>query len=266
MKGKEKGKMRVLLLGPTGRIGKYFREDYFTHGYNKDYELILGVRDKTKIQDSRFEIRFAEISNLDSLKEAMKGVDIVLNLAANSNPEAEFRDLIEPNLIGTFNILEAARLMNVKRVIMASSIHAVKGHDEDKVVKEIDAPRPLNYYGATKAFVEAMCHVFYKKYGMSCFAIRIGAYVSDDMRQTVCFTRDNYDYVISQRDMAQLFHKAIIAPLKIKYAVFSGSSDNKKKRLDLEFTKKTLGYKPEDDAYELCEECKKIVKETTGGK
>lgn len=251
---------KVLLLGPTGRIGKNFREDYFSHNYKKDYDLILGVRDKTKIQDSRFEIRYADLANIESLKEAMKDIDVVLNLAGNSNPEAEFKDLIEPNLLGTFNILEAARLAGVKRVIMASSIHAVKGHDEKKVVKEIEAPRPINFYGATKAFIEAMCHVFSKKYNLSCFAIRIGAYVSDDLREQVCFTRDNYDYIISQRDMAQLFHKSILAPSKLKYAILSGSSDNKKKRLDLECTKKLIGYSPEDDAYKLCEECKKNKK------
>lgn len=250
-------KLKILLLGPTGRIGKNFINDYYTHGYDKDYDLILGMRSPDKLKDSRFEIRYADLSNIDSLKKAFEGIDIVLNLAANADPNAEFEDLIGPNIIGTHNLFETARKSKVKRVIMASSVHAVKGYHEENVVKENDSPRPVNFYGATKAFVEAMCHVYHKKYNLSCFAIRIGAYVSDDMRETVCFTRDNFDYVISQRDMAQLFHKAILAPLDIKYAILSGSSDNKKKFLDLEYTKKIVGYKPEDDSYEMCNEIKK---------
>lgn len=253
-------KLKVLLLGPTGRIGKNFVNDYFTHNYNKDYEMILGMRDPKKISDVRFEIRFVDLSDIESMKKAMSDIDVVLNLAANAKPESEFKDLVEPNIVGTYNLLEAARLTKVKRVIMASSVHAVKGYKEDAIVKEFDAPRPENFYGATKAFVEAMCHVYYKKYNLSCIAIRVGAYVSDDMRETVAFTRENFDYVISQRDMAQLFHKSISAPMNLKYAILSGSSDNRKKRLDLEETKKLVNYQPQDDAHAMRDEILKMKK------
>jgi uronate dehydrogenase len=254
---KENQKLNVLFLGATGRIGIHFINDYFTHKYDKDYDLILGLRDPTKLKDERYEIKRADVSDIESLKEAMKGIDVVLNLAGNASPQAEFNDLIEPNIIGTYNVLEAARLSGVKRVIMASSVHAVKGYHESELVKEFDSPKPENFYGATKAFVEAMCHVYSKKFNLSCIAIRIGAYISDNMRETVCLTRDNYDYVISQRDMAQLFHKTIIAPLTLKYAILHGSSDNAKKKLDLKCTKKLVNYAPEDDSHKLKEECLK---------
>jgi uronate dehydrogenase len=250
-------KLKVLLLGPTGRIGKYFIKDYFTYKYNSSYDLILGMRDPSKLKDSGYEIRVADITDFESLKNAFNGIDVVLNLAGNANEKTEkFEELIKPNIIGTYNVLEAARLSNVKRVIMASSVHAVKGHEVNKIISETDAPRPENFYGATKAFIEAMCHVYYKKYNLSCLAIRIGAYVSDDLRQ-ILLTRQNNDYVISQRDMAQLFHKSILAPDKIKYAVLSGTSNNKNKRLSLESTKKLVGYSPEDDSYEMLEKVKK---------
>lgn len=249
-------KLKVLILGATGRIGKYFIKDYLVHNYNSDYELILGVRDVEKMKDSGYELRFADISDFESLKTALKDIDVVLNLAGNSNEKTEkFHDLIEPNIIGTFNLLEAARLCGVKRAILASSVHAVKGHDPEKIISETDAPRPENFYGATKAFIEAMCHVYYKKYGLSCLAIRIGAYISDDMH-FVLLTRENNDYVISQRDMAQLLHKSIIAPESLKYAVLNGTSDNKKNRLSLEHTKKLIGYSPQDDSYKMLEKVK----------
>lgn len=250
-------KLKVLLLGANGRIGSHFVDDYFKYEYNKKYELVLGVRDKNKFKESRLDVKEFNLIHLDSLLSAMKGIDIVLNLAANPNTPAEFKDLIEPNIIGTYNVLEAARLSGVRRVIMASSVHAVKGYDEGKEVRGYDAPRPINLYGATKAFVEAMCHVYYKKYGMSCIAIRIGAYVTDDLKEQICFTRDNYDYVISQKDMAQLFNKTILAGKSLKYAVLSGSSNKKGKRLNLECTEKLVGYKPVDDIVRLCKNVKK---------
>lgn len=250
-------RLKVLLLGPTGRIGKYFIQDYFSHEYNKDYDLILGMRNPDKIKDSKYEIRVADITDFEGLKKAFNRIDVVLNLAGNANEKTEnFEELVEPNIIGTFNVLEAARLNNVKRVIMASSVHAVKGYKSEKIVSETDAPRPVNFYGATKAFVEAMCHVYYKKYGMSCLAVRIGAYISDDMHQ-ILLTRENNDYVISQRDMAQLFHKSILAPETLKYAVLNGISNNKKRRLSLECTKRLIGYSPQDDSYEMLEKVKK---------
>lgn len=250
-------RLKVLLLGPTGRIGKYFIQDYISYGYNKDYDLILGMRNPERLKDSGYEIRLADITDFGSLKKAFNGIDVILNLAGNANEKTDnFEELIQPNIIGTFNVLEAARLNNVKRVIMSSSVHAVKGHDAEKVISEIDAPRPENFYGATKAFIEAMCHVYYKKYNMSCLAIRIGAYISDDMHQ-ILLTRENNDYVISQRDMAQLFNKSILAPATLKYAVLSGTSNNRKKRLSLKYTKKLVGYSPQDDSYDMLEKVKK---------
>jgi len=250
-------KKRVLFIGPTGRIGKNFVNDYWNHGYNIDYELVLGVRNLRKFKEKRFKVVHADLSKPETLKKAMEGIDTVLNLAANADQNAEFKDLIEPNIIGIYNLFEAAVKSKIKRVITMSSIHAVKGYHEEKLIAEIDAPRPDNFYGATKAFVEALSHVYYKKYGLSCLAIRVGAYVSDDLRQKVCMERENYDYIISQRDLAQLFHKSILAPEKVKFGILSGTSENKKMRLDLKCTKKLVGYNPEDDAYELCEECKK---------
>ena len=76
-------KLKVLLLGPTGRIGKYFIEDYNTYGYNKEYELILGLRNKDRLKHLGLELRDADISDFEGLKKAFVGIDVVLNLAGN---------------------------------------------------------------------------------------------------------------------------------------------------------------------------------------
>jgi len=96
------------------------------------------------------------------------------------------------------------------------------------------------------------CKVFSSNYGLSCLAIRIGAYVANDKESYVCRTRTDYDYVISQRDMGQLIHKCITAGKKVNYGVFSGISNNSHKRMELNYTKRVLGYKPKDDAFAVC--------------
>ena len=193
-----------------------------------------------------------DLNSINVLKKAMKGVDVVVNLAAESNPSADFEDIIQPNLIGAYNVFEAARQAKVKRVVFASSVHAIRGYALGYKVKSNDAPKPANFYGASKVFGEALCYVFSSKYNLSCLAIRIGAYISNDRKKAVCLTRDNFDYVISQRDMAQLIHKSIMAPKSVKYGILSGSSNNKNKYMDLSFTKKLIGYKPQDNTDKLC--------------
>jgi uronate dehydrogenase len=136
-------------------------------------------------------------------------------------------------------------------------VHSIRGYPLGYEVKNSDITKPLNFYGASKAFGEALCHVFSHKYGMSCLAIRIGAFVPDHQKEIVCHTRNDYDYVISQRDLMQLVHKCIIAPDEVKFGILSGISNNKRKYMDLEFTKNLVGYRPKDDAFEICEEIKK---------
>lgn len=249
-----KKRKKVLLLGATGRIGTGFQEEYLKK-YKRYYDLILGVHRK-KSRDKNFKMVKFDLANINSLKKAMKGVDVVINLAANPSPSAKFEEILQPNIVGAYNVFEAARQSKCSRVIFASSIHAVKGYSPKHKIGPEDGPKPINFYGASKALGEALCNVFSKKYGLSCLAIRIGAYVSNDQKKVVCFTRQDYDYVISQSDLGQLFHKSIIAPKRVMYGILSGTSNNKHRRMELKFTKKLIGYKPKDDAFEFCKAIK----------
>jgi len=252
-------KKKVLLMGASGNVGSGFVEEYMEK-YKGSYDLILGVHKKGK-SPGGLKTRKVDLTNISILRKAMSGISCVINLAANPKPLAEFKDLVQPNLIGAYNVFEAARLSKVKRVIFASSVHAVRGYAEGSKVGEGDAPRPLNFYGATKVFAEALCHVFYKQYGLSCLAIRIGAYISNDQKEIVCPMRERYDYVISQRDMGQLIHRSVMAGAGVKYGILAGVSNNKVQYLDLKSTRKLVGYKPQDDAFELC----KVVKNRVSG-
>lgn len=254
-----KKRLKVLLLGGTGRIGPGIIEEYLNN-YKQYYDLILGYHSK---KSNYKELKFVKVdlNNINILKKAMKGISIVINLAANSDPnENNFERILKPNIIGAYNVFEAARLSKCKRVIFASSVHAIKGYPHDHLVSSKEVPMPLNLYGASKVFGEALCKVFSTKYRMSCLAIRIGAYVSNDKKITICFTRHDYDYAISQRDMGQLIHKCIVAPKSVKYAILSGISDNDHKRMELRFTKKLINYKPKDDTFEMCRYIKKKFK------
>jgi len=253
-----KKKRKVLLLGGTGRIGPGIIEEYLKH-YRKHYDLIIGFHSrKPKYKDLKT-VKI-DLNNINSLKKAMNGVNVVVNLAANADQSAGFSEILKPNIIGAYNVFEAARLSKCERVVFASSVHAIKGYPHGHEVSSAEVPKPLNFYGASKVFGEALCNVFSSDYNLSCLAIRIGAYVSNDKAKIICFTRHDYDYVISQRDMGQLIHKCIMAPKKVKFAIFGGISNNKHKRMDLKLAEKLIGYKPKDDAFAVCKAIKKKFK------
>jgi len=251
---------KVLLLGATGRVGPGLIDEYFKN-YQKYYEIIIGIHRVSK-EDYGLKTRKYDLGNISKLKQAFKGIDVVVHLAAQSNPDASFEEILEPNIVGAYNVFEAARLAKVKRIVFASSVHAIRGYGIGEKVKHNYIPKPTYYYGASKVWGESLCYIYSTKFNMSCLAIRIGAYTSDDKKKTVCFTRDNFDYVVSQRDMTQLIHKCIIAPPKVKYGILAGISNNHNKYMDLKFTKKLIGYKPQDDVYKLC----KSIKEVKGKK
>lgn len=243
------GKKKVLITGLTGRIGKSFLEEY-SKKYKDKYDLTVGIN-KTPL--SGYETVKINLSSLDELTKVFSGFDVVVNLAGVSNEKnPNFMEFVEPNLIGTYNILEASKRANVKRVVMASSVHAVRGYPLGKSFEMSLASKPLNYYGATKVFIESMCHVYAHSYGLNCFAIRIGAYISDEALKTACPTRNNFGYILSQRDFAQLIYKCIIANDDVKFGILAGTSNNKNLYMDLEETKKLVGYEPVDDGYEMC--------------
>jgi len=251
-------KKKVILLGAAGRIGEGFKEEYLENKeYQNAYELILGVHNK-RFKDKDFKVRSFSLSDYKSVKKALSDIDIVINMAANPDPNAKFEDLVKPNLIGAYNVFEAARTSKCSRVIFASSVHAIEGYSKSYKVGGDDTPKPEDLYGATKAFGEALCHRFSSEFSLSCLAIRIGAYTSNDKMKSVCFKRKYYRHVISQRDMGSLLHKCIIAPKNVKYGVLSGISNNKRGDMDLKLAKKLVGYVPKDNIDVLCKKFKGI--------
>lgn len=243
---------KVLMLGATGRVGPGLVEEYFKN-YANDYELIIGIH-KVSGEDYGLKTRNFDLTSIEKLKEAFRDIDVVVHLAANSNEKADFSEILEPNIVGTYNVFQAAKESGVKRIVFASSVHAIRGYPLGKKVRHDDIPKPTDFYGASKVFGENLCYIYSEKHNMSCLAIRIGAYISDDRKETVCLIRENYDYVISQRDITQLLHKCITAPENVRYGILAGISNNKRKYMDLKFTKNLVGYKPKDDGFKMCKE------------
>lgn len=236
-------KRRVLVTGAAGRIGSYFAE----HSQGK-YELRLMVRgDEEDIDAIRplGEVATDDLADLEGLKKVCEGIDTVLHLAGNPGPAAVWNDLLQANIIGTYNIFAAAKTAGCRRVVYASSIHAVSGYPADVQVKTSEPVNPGDIYGVSKCFGEALCRYMAEQEGVSAIAVRIGAFQPlEAARQESGLSM--MDAFVSHRDLNQLLQKCIDVE-NVQFAILHGLSDNRFKRMDISDARELVGYAPQDD-------------------
>lgn len=240
---------RVLLTGAAGRIGTAFRR---FHG--DDYPLRLVDRNGAQIEDAgAHEVIPADLADLDVCQEVCQGMDMVLHLAADPSPRADFYDsLLDNNIKAAYNIFRAAKEQGCKRVIFASSIQAIEGYPLDTQAHPEMLPKPMNMYAAAKVFGEAMCHYFAYAEGLSCIAVRVGAYGGNRNYQERTEPVDSrtLSAFVSERDLSHLFVRCLETP-DIQFAIVQAVSDNRFKRMDISTTRELVDYSPQDDAFDL---------------
>src|SRR5215472_2577002 len=167
----------ILLTGAAGGIGSAF----FRHAADQ-YTFRLADRQTSTLSEALaqgHEVYRLEVADLESCQHACQGIDTVVHLAADANPTADFTSSLLPNnILGTYNIFRAARDQGCRRVIFASSGQVVLGYPSDVQLQPESPIRPINMYGVSKSFGEAVAAYFAFAEGLSSIAMRIGAYDS----------------------------------------------------------------------------------------
>jgi NAD+ dependent glucose-6-phosphate dehydrogenase len=236
--------VRVLLTGAAGRIGSAF-----VQATSNRYQFRLADRVTDSLSPAGDqEVMQLDIADLDACRAACAGMDAVVHLAADPSPEADFYgSLLDNNIKGTYNTFRAAKDAGCRRVVFASSIHAVVGYPAGRPIPTDVTVRPLNMYGVSKCFGEAVAAAFAYGEGLSAIAIRIGAYEAPWLASAA--TPENLSAYVSPRDLNQLIARCLEAPPEITFGVVCGQSNNRNPRLDLASTRELLGYDPQDDGY-----------------
>lgn len=235
---------RVLVTGAAGRIGSYFAE----HSHDR-YELRLtdlSFAERHAELGAYGELLEGELHDLAFLKHACSGIDTVLHLAGNPDATATWHELLETNIVGTYQACIAARAAGCRRVVFASSIHAVSGYPPDVQVKTSEPSSPGDLYGVTKCFGESLGRYLSTQEGLSFIAVRIGAFQPSSTAKDpgkLTFLND----FVSRRDLNQLLERCIDAHDSLRFAIFHGLSDNTFKRLDISDARELLGYEPQDN-------------------
>ena len=233
-------KPKVLITGAKGLIGGILWE-----GLADSFDL-FGV-DLKNGGDKR--IAVADISALQEIESVVRAISpqYVIHLAANPSPTAEWESILKNNIIGTRNVYEAARTSGVKRVVYASSNHAVAGYEQilsggEKVTPQ-EPPKPVSYYGASKVFGEGLANMYYQRYQLESICLRIGSVRKEDKPAESQRERRIW---ISHRDLVQLFRKSL--ETEVRFGIYFGVSGNSNTYLDISSAIEELGYRPQDDS------------------
>lgn len=138
-------------------------------------EVISSVEKEMNVKASGIEIVEGDIRDYDICVNCCKGIDVIVHLAANTGVAPSVKNPrydMESNVVGTFNMLEAAKQNNVEKFIFASS-GATIGEVEPPINEE-KVQRPVSPYGTSKLAGEAYCSSYYRTFGIKTVALRFG--------------------------------------------------------------------------------------------
>ncbi len=204
----------------------------------------------------------ADIADLDAILPAFEGIDVVIHLAAIARGSATWEEIHRANVVGTYNVFEAARRHGVKRVIYASSGATVAGWEREHPYKALvegdygavgdswpmithtTPTRPNSLYAASKVWGEALARFYADTTDISILCLRIGLVRAEDRP----LAPREFSVWCSQRDIGQMLERCVTAPDSLKFDIFFVNSNNRWGYRDLSHARAVLGFVPADAA------------------
>jgi uronate dehydrogenase len=239
----------ILVTGAAGDVGTHLRRELAGR-----YRLRLSdVKPIADVAPGEQFVR-ADLARMDEVLLATHGVDAVVHLGGYS-VEGPWDAILAANIAGCYNVFEAARVQGVKRLLFATSNHAVGFYERAHVIDHRVYPKPDSRYGVSKIFGEALASLYADKYGLEVLCIRIGN-VNDKP-----VDRRRLSLWLSPRDLAQLVTIGIENPA-IRFEIVYGISGNRRAWYD-NANAHRLGYRPQDDSEAWADEVLRNEKPAT---
>ena len=229
---------RVLVTGSAGTVGRTVCAALIERGHKVrglDTSPTPGVDDAV----------IGDIADRPTMLQAMDGCNTVVHLAAYPN-DADFLDvLLAPNVIGLYQVFDAARRHQVRRLVFASTMQIVSGAKDESAPLETDRTCPTNHYALTKVWAEQMGEMYARTYGMSILGMRIGWFVQNpDSAKKL--KRISYQHLyLSPGDLGRF----IIAAVDVEhtgYTTLYATSADGLGHHDLDSAREIIGYVPQD--------------------
>ena len=245
--------MNILVTGMSGLIGGVMRRRLAS----KARLSALNRSDVQGVPTTR-----AELADYDAIRPAFDGQDVVIHLAAKAGENFTWDEFVQTNIVGTRNVLKAARDAGCQRLVFASSGATVSGWElvepyqalvegryqdaptEWPLIRHDMATRPTGVYGATKVWGEAICRHVADTSPLSVLCLRIGYVNAADEPSAP----RHFSVWCSQRDIAAAIEGCVYAPDDIAFDTVFATSRNRWGYRDLSHALATIGFEPQDAA------------------
>ncbi len=232
---------KLVLTGAAGRLGSYLRGPL---SKLCDELVSSDIADGVPNLAPNESYVKADLADLAAMTELLEGADMVVHFGAIAD-EAPMDVLWGPNFYGAYTVWEAAHRNNLRRVVYASSIHAVGMHKKTDFIG-IDAPhRPDTFYGLAKCFAEDLASLYWDKCGLEAVCLRILSCAQVTNSRAVG-TWLSYD------DLVHMVKQAIKTPVT-GFSIVYGVSDNDRAPVD-NSKARHLGFRPKDNAEQFADE------------
>jgi uronate dehydrogenase len=225
----------ILVTGAAGKIARYLRPR-LVERYGR---LRLTDRVDPAPLHAGEEAMTAELGDFEAVGRAVAGCSAIVHLGA-CIVEERWEVIHEANVAGAYNVLESARRHGVRRVVLASSVHAVGYQPVTARLDAGAAALPDSYYGVSKVFAEGLACLYAHKAAMDIACLRIGSVLPEPTEARHLSTWLSYP------DMVRLVIACLEAP-RLGYTVLYGASANTRSWWD-NAGAAHVDYRPEDDA------------------
>jgi len=205
---------RLLLTGAAGGLGTVLRERL------KPLATVLRVSDVADLgpaRDGEEAVR-CDLGDKAAVHALVGGVDAIAHFGGIS-VEGPWDPILNANIVGVFNLYEAARKHGVKRVVFASSNHVVGFYRQDQRIDADDPMRPDSLYGVSKCFGESLSRFYFDRHGIETVCLRIGSSFPEAKDRRMLLTWLSYD------DLVQLVTKSLVTP-GVGHTIVFGASRN----------------------------------------
>jgi uronate dehydrogenase len=224
---------RLLLTGAAGALGRMLRPRLKAHCQT------LRVSDISELEAAKTgeELMSVALQDAPAVDKLLEGVDGVVHLGGVSI-ERPFDEILPANIVGMYNLYEAARKNGTRRIVFASSNHVTGFYKQSETVSPTMPVRPDGYYGLSKAFGENIARFYFDRYGIETVCLRIGSSYPEPKDRRMLATWLSYD------DLERLVVASLSSPV-VGFSVIYGMSDNPLVWWD-NATAKHIGFNPKD--------------------
>jgi uronate dehydrogenase len=226
---------RLLITGAAGGLGSVLRTTL------KPYATILRLSDINSMgtAEADEELMPCDLADKQAVHNIVANCDAIVHLGGVST-DGPWEPILRANIMGVHNLYEAVRKHGVKRVVFASSNHAIGFYRQTERI-DADVPlRPDGNYGVSKCFGEDLSRFYFDRYGIETVCMRIGSSFPEPKDRRMLFTWLSYD------DLTELVRCALFTP-KVGHTIVYGASDNRGAWWD-NSKAAHLGWKPKDNS------------------